>query len=458
MVDPEAETLSPNPSGDSSLIGNIPILKSAVHAAITNFLHNRLSSHGDIAADVYRTLRDEAGLLFERQLIFDALDSDPFELTKIAPSEHAEKAGDDDEADDEVLLDKKRNAQVIARVKDMLTVISCTRTTTQDGYSSIQATVQLKNDGQMSVDHVKLYFSFLREPQRPSADESRPSDNGSDDIIYADRQDTGFSKEDELKTEDGKPQHKKCKRKFKEDEVTSEEHQMKKSKQNNVRNSPANYVESQTSDNEQILSPKTIVIYNIDLSVDNGKVEPLLAVQVLALGNHPSVEPAVPMDEGDVDGDDDEGADAENDAQCNVSCIDGGSNRSKEKNGSGKLTGYSQNIGKEKKKNVEESEEIVMSKDDEHSDDGDDIDKADRFGVFIEPVNVVKFLEMTSLNLNDQSVFYFLMTFPFYEHEWDISGFLCSAVFDEDEDEEVDDCCDEGSTECMKGCCASDSH
>lgn len=117
MVDPEAETLSPNSSGDSSLLGNIPILKSAVHAAIANFLHNRLSNHGDLAADVYRTLRDEAGLLFERQLIFDALDSDPFELTKIAPSEHAQKAGDGDKADDEVLLDKKRNAEVIARVK-----------------------------------------------------------------------------------------------------------------------------------------------------------------------------------------------------------------------------------------------------------------------------------------------------------------------------------------------------
>ncbi len=117
MVPPRSETLSPNPSDSSFNIGNIPILKSAVHATIADFLHNRLSNHGDIAADVYRTLRDEAGLLFERQLIFDSLDSDPFELTKMAPNEHAEKGGIDDEVDEEVFLDKKRNAEVIARVK-----------------------------------------------------------------------------------------------------------------------------------------------------------------------------------------------------------------------------------------------------------------------------------------------------------------------------------------------------
>jgi hypothetical protein len=33
----------------------------------------------------------------------------------------------------------------------------------------------------------------------------------------------------------------------------------------------------------------------------------------------------------------------------------------------------------------------------------------------------------------DITVFFFLMTFPFYEHEWDIVGFLLKAVFDSDD-------------------------
>ncbi len=334
-----------------------------------------------------------------------------------------------------------------------MTVISCTRSTTQDGYSSIQATVQLKNDGQMSIDHVKLYFSFLREPQHASfTDPNRPVDNGSDNTIYTGKDYVVFSEEKESKNKDGKTQRKKSKRKFEEEEFDSE-HETKKSKQSNECKLPDNEVGIQTNDNDEIFSPKTIVTYKIDFSVDNGKIEPLLAVQVLALGDHPSVEPAVPMDQDDDDDYDDEeveGADAEIDAHCNDCGIDGGSIGMKEKNGSGKLDTRLNNNHKEGKENVDEFVEV-------NCEDGDNIDRADRFGVLIEPVNVVKFLDLTTLNLNDQSVFYFLMTFPFYEHEWDISGFLYSAVFDGDEDEEVDDCCDEGETGCMMGCCASNS-
>ena len=38
-------------------------------------------------------------------------------------------------------------------------------------------------------------------------------------------------------------------------------------------------------------------------------------------------------------------------------------------------------------------------------------------------------------------MFHFLLTFPFYEHEWDIAGFLLNALFDDDDqddDEEGD--------------------
>ena len=95
-------------------------------------------------------------------------------------------------------------------------------------------------------------------------------------------------------------------------------------------------------------------------------------------------------------------------------------------------------------RNDAEYEEVEMS-------DGDDDDSSpiennntssgggDRFGVYIHPENVVAFLDRTNLNLNDRSVFYFLLTFPFYEHEWDIPGFVFGALFDDDDDDDDDD-------------------
>ncbi len=38
-----------------------------------------------------------------------------------------------------------------------------------------------------------------------------------------------------------------------------------------------------------------------------------------------------------------------------------------------------------------------------------------------------RFLDRANINLNERSVFHFLLTFPFYEHEWDIAGFLLNA-------------------------------
>ena len=119
---------------------------------------------------------------------------------------------------------------------------------------------------------------------------------------------------------------------------------------------------------------------------------------------------------------------------------------------------------KKQSTNGEEFEDIVMSNEDGDDDDNvndccnnnnkgsccneedttnNDIenDGGDRFGVHINPENVVSFLDHMNINFNEQSVFYFLLSFPFYEHEWDISGFLLTALFDDevgedDEDEE----------------------
>ncbi|EJK66933.1 hypothetical protein THAOC_12093, partial [Thalassiosira oceanica] len=84
-------------------------------------------------------------------------------------------------------------------------------------------------------------------------------------------------------------------------------------------------------------------------------------------------------------------------------------------------------------KGTDEYEEAQME-DDASADQASD--SADRFGVFIHLENVVAFLKRSGLRLNEHSVFYFLLSFPFYEHEWDISGFLLSMLGDEDDDDE----------------------
>lgn len=81
-------------------------LNEAVQTTIDSFLKQRQSSNDDIAQDVYRALRDEANLLLEREAIYNVFDSDPFGLVK-----------SDDEADDEDMKDKEKNADIIARCK-----------------------------------------------------------------------------------------------------------------------------------------------------------------------------------------------------------------------------------------------------------------------------------------------------------------------------------------------------
>ena len=101
-------------------------LQQAVQSTITTFLENRTSTNSDIAVDVYRTIRNEAHLLLERQLILDAFDADPFELMKVSTAEHDdydsassdkdldEVASDneDEENNNDDILEKQKNTKV----------------------------------------------------------------------------------------------------------------------------------------------------------------------------------------------------------------------------------------------------------------------------------------------------------------------------------------------------------
>ena len=491
-------------------------LQQAVQSALSSFLQNRVLSNDDIAQDVYRTVRDEAHLLLERQLICDALDSDPFELMKVqtvasppSSSNDNDEGGESDgngdeefdnnevqadkEEEDDDMMEKQKNTEVITRIKSMLRVISCNRTTTLTGYTSIQAVVQLTNDGKLGCgvkDHVRLHFSFLREPQplQHHRRDEKGDGNMEEEEEEIEEEKGGCSSHDNtngVKTLEQQPSKKRKLLPSGDDTAKKASVAPNKDDDNDESSN-----DDTTSKEGTGAAPKTIITYKIDYSVDHGPMEQLLGVDIYALGDHPSVEEAIPM-VGDEDDDDSEEEDDQSeggnveDEEVDVD-MDNDNDQEEKCGDSGKkqccvdmTCSSNKQSNKEKKTKTKETtkklseesgfEEIVMSDDhsqhstDSHQqqcDNGDD-DMADRFGVFINPENVVKFLDKVNMNFNEQSVFYFLLTFPFYEHEWDVCGFLLTALFDDDDDDEMEDEEDEdggkgGDAAAMMNACNED--
>jgi hypothetical protein len=301
----------------------------------------------------------------------------------------------------------------------MMSVIKCERTTTLEGYSSIHAVLQLTNDGMMKGvdDNVRLHFAFVREPQHNNTPNDGDSKGGV--LIHADAYDNGDHDSDV--DESG----------YSDSDYAVKRKRSQVSQQSNKRintqqeGKTDDEMSNGTDNNNDSFTPKTIVTYKIDVSVDYGQMETLLGVDIYALGEHPSVEEAVPMtheeDEKDEDGEDVDPTTSDDDDCDDVT----------EQEREGLKTG-----GQALCKENDDFEEIEMADADDSS--KGDTGKGDRFGVFVDPQHIVCFLDRVNMNLNEQSVIYFLLTLPFYEHEWDISGFVLSSMFDDDDDDDDD--------------------
>jgi hypothetical protein len=151
----------------------------------------------------------------------------------------------------------------------------------------------------------------------------------------------------------------------------------------------------------------TTVTYSIDMSRNHGPNERLLWVQVFAMGSAPSHVPAKSLD-------DDEWEDME-----------------EEEDGTDKM--------------MESKQELPNDDDDpaDADDTGGANNDCDRYVAHMDPDALGRFLEWSGLGpINEATAFFFLMTFPFYEHEWDLVGFILDSVFgvnDEDGDENEQD-------------------
>ena len=308
-----------------------------------------------------------------------------------------------------------------------MSVVSKNSSATTDGYSIIQAIVQLRNDGNMKAvkDNVRIHFSFLREPQhdKEANDEMNNKLCAISDVHESEssRDTTTIAAKRKCNGSLDARQTKKHKHntgsKLASDCIIEE--------RENTSNADTTPDEAYNS----AFKPKTIITYKIEYSVDYGKLQKLFGVDIYASGEFPSVEEAMPIIDDDDDTKDEESAscaDIDNHNKCKV----------------------------EMSTNDSEYEEIEMSSNDE-SEETTNGDAADRFGVFVDPENVLEFLDRLNLNFNEQSVFHFLLMFPFFEHEWDISGFLLSSLFDDDNDVDGDvdnghvSCCDTGCMNCF---------
>ena len=301
----------------------------------------------------------------------------------------------------------------------LMKVVSCSRTATGDGYSFIQAVVQLNSDDKMQGvnENIRLHFSFLREPQ------FHDNTVGADSHGLIHEVDSVQCSNGEHKTDSKQDSTVRAKRK--RGDSLDDTNNTKKQKQ--CIDNEMNCNDSTEEYHGNGFIPKTIITYRVDYSVDWGRQQRLFGVDIYAAGEFPSVEEAIPiMDDdnslSDTDSDGEKNIDANGDENFN------GSNDKQSTAGSS------------------EFEDIEMSSNGDQSNEGvlrDDAEAADRFGVFVDPENTLAFLERLNANFNEQSVFHFLLMFPFYEHEWDISGFLLSSLCDDDED----DCDEEMSNE-----------
>ncbi|CAJ1906583.1 unnamed protein product [Cylindrotheca closterium] len=67
--------------------------------------------------------------------------------------------------------------------------------------------------------------------------------------------------------------------------------------------------------------------------------------------------------------------------------------------------------------------------------DDDEHENCDTYMAFMDPELLHSFLTATKFGpMDEDTAFFLLMTFPFYEHEWDLIGFVLSEVFGSDED------------------------
>ena len=152
----------------------------------------------------------------------------------------------------------------------------------------------------------------------------------------------------------------------------------------------------------------TNIVYTIWKSTNYGPKDIFINIEVLATGDTPSTEEAIPMFQSNDDDEDQVWEDiivSEDEEEDNCEPMEDSTSPMTRRN---------------------ESTELEDGK--------------DYYSAFVNPSILTDWYTTWKSKLDDAATLYLLMTFPFYEHEWDIVGYLMDTVFDQmDDDDETDD-------------------
>lgn len=368
------------------------------------FVAKQEAAGTSVAVDILRVLHTEAHLLYETQAIQDLFAQDPFEC-------YYDNEGDDDSSE-------KQLPPEIQSFRDSLQVTECHRVETADNYSYVQAVVQCPTT---SIPTDMVIGSGSDE------------DNDNSDSDLASRP---------TKKHKGQPQ--------------------KKSKDTNA-NSNNNFMRLhfRYERDPATATTSTCIWYSIDLSFGYGPKQNLITVRVWAEGTKPSRLPAVSVDdrdedsgegavlEYDNDGEPEGGSedkmqvDSQTDATTSKSSKNGANpktNGKKESSSSDTADDSDNPTGKKMSDGNEDNRDIRNNEDGDNVNEKDDEEARDRYACYVDPESLELFQKAANLtNLSEATAFFTLMVFPFYQHEFDLVGFVLDSIFGNDDDDSVGD-------------------
>jgi hypothetical protein len=176
-------------------------------------------------------------------------------------------------------------------------------------------------------------------------------------------------------------------------------------------------------------SPKGChVFYSIELSHNYGEREQLLEVQVWAPAGVPSGEPAVCVQQALFGGQEDDDDDEE----------DGSSDIDENENAPVVVSDDAPSDTPTAKKKQKTSDSPPAS--DSNVDDDEKEETHDSYVAQMDPNVLHNFMESAGLQpMTEATAFFLLMSFPYYEHEWDLIGYVLDQVFGGDSDDEMSD-------------------
>ena len=186
----------------------------------------------------------------------------------------------------------------------------------------------------------------------------------------------------------------------------------------------------------------TMLKYSIEFASNASRANcKILWVQVIAAGSYPSQKPAINM--GDTE--DDEWSDVPSDDQeedsieeadqdtDEVQVQDTGKEQDCDQEGS-------HEIGNQRKRMKRSNGTLDEASGPEQTltGDRDGEEDCDRFVANMDPDVLVEFIGLVG-EMDEATAFFLLMSFPFYEMEWDLVGFVLDAVFGSQSDSDDDE-------------------